>query len=428
MKTRIALLLLTCIMAISVAGQQLEKKLKKLSKQYNFIYEQLKTDSLFTEKYLLRFEQPVNHNNPDSAVFLQRVFLSHLDDKQPVVFITEGYAAHHAASPKFVSEPAGLLHANQICVEHRYFGESVPDSMKWDQLTVANSAADYHRITTVLKHIYKGKWISTGISKGGQTTIFYRYFYPEDVDISIPYVAPLNFSIEEKRVYRFLKKVGTPECRQKILDFQIELMKNKEKYLPAFEKLAKEKNLTYRMGMEKGYELTVFEYSFAFWQWGKFTCDRIPQDFSKPEKIIDHLDKVAGLRWISDQGIAEMQPFFYQAMREIGMYGYDITPFKQWTTFTKNPTFEFTLPEGVHVTYNPELMENIDYFVRHKAVNMLYLYGEYDPWGSTGVDVTYQHNCEKIVKPGGSHLTRINNLSEEQKAFVMKKLKEWLEE
>ena len=428
MKIKFTLLLLAFAVAISASAQQLEKKLKKLSKEYNFTYEQLETDSLFTEKYLLWFDQPVNHDKHDSAVFRQRVFLSHLDFDAPVVFITEGYAANHAENPKFVSELAGLLNANQICVEHRYFSKSVPDTLKWDQLTVANSTADYHRITSVLKKIYSGKWISTGISKGGQTTIFYRYFYPEDVDISVPYVAPLNFSVEDKRIYRFLKNVGTPECRKRILDFQTELMKHKEKYLPAFEKLAKEKKLTYRMGIEKGYELTVFEYSFAFWQWGYFTCEQIPQDFSNPDSIIHHLDKVAGLKWISNEGIAAQQPFFYQAMREIGMYGYDITPFKPWTTFTKNPTFEFTLPKGVHVTYNPALMEKIDFFVRHKATNMLYLYGEYDPWGATGVDVTYQHNCEKIVKPKGSHRTRINNLPEEQKQFVMNKLKEWLEE
>ena len=32
--------------------------------------------------------------------------------------------------------------------------------------------------------------LATGISKGGQATMFYRSYFPDDVDISVPYVAP----------------------------------------------------------------------------------------------------------------------------------------------------------------------------------------------------------------------------------------------
>ena len=46
-----------------------------------------------------------------------------------------------------------------------------------------------------------------GISKGGQTTIFHRYFYPADVDISVPYVAPLNLEYVDPRLDKFLNRV-----------------------------------------------------------------------------------------------------------------------------------------------------------------------------------------------------------------------------
>ena len=67
-----------------------------------------------------------------------------------------------------------------------FFGKSIPDSMKWEYLTVEQAAADLHTINQLFRKIYKGKWISTGISKGGQTTLYFKYFYPEDVDIAIP--------------------------------------------------------------------------------------------------------------------------------------------------------------------------------------------------------------------------------------------------
>jgi len=408
-------------------SQHLKVKLDSLSKLYNFTVEELKVDSLFESKYLLQFEQAVDYRNPDDQKFKQRVFLSHLDLNKPVVFITEGYTAWHAENPKFVSELAGLLNANQICVEHRYFGTSVPEPLNWDFLTISNAATDHHRIVEILKLLYNGKWINTGISKGGQTTMYHRFFYPEDVDISVPYVAPLNFSIEEQRVYTFLDSVGSKSCRERIFQFQKELMQNKADYIDEFEKLAQEKKLTYRMGIEKAYDLTVFEYSFAFWQWGYFTCDQIPEDYTNKEMILKHLDDVAGMKWISNEGIEDLQPFFYQAIREMGFYGYDISLFKEWTSFTKNPTFEFSLPEGVSVDYDPHLMEEVDCYIRHKANNMIFIYGEYDPWSAPAVELTYHTNSIKVVKPEGSHRTRINNLPEDQKRQVMTTLRKWLE-
>lgn len=426
MKIRLSIVVVILFFVGTGFAQQLARKLDKLTRKYPLTYETIKVDSFFTEKYVLYIDQPIDHTNPNGERFKQRVFLSHLDFDAPVVFITEGYAANYGANPKHVNELSKLLEANQICVEHRYFGTSVPEPLNWDYLTVENAANDHHMVVEILKRIYDEKWISTGISKGGQTAMYHRYFFPEDVDISVPYVAPLNFSIEEQRVYRFLEQVGSVECREKILNFQIELMKNKKKYLPEFEKLAADKNLTYRMGIEKAYDLIVFEYSFAFWQWGRFNCDEIPSGSELKAEIVEHLDKVAGIDWISNEGIKILQPFFYQAMRELGFYGYDIEPFKEWTSYTSNPTFGFTLPEGITVNYDPAVSQKVDYFVRHQAENMIFIYGEFDPWSATAVELTYSTNSTKIVKPGGSHLTRVHNLTDKQKRQVMNRLEEWL--
>ncbi len=407
-------------------AQELGSALERLSKEFNFTYKELKTDTFFMERYLLEVEQPLDHGYPDGKTFTQRVFLSHKGMNEPVVFITEGYAANYAQNSHYLHELTSYLNTNQVCVEHRYFGESIPDPLDWSKLTVYNSATDHHRIVKILKNIYGGKWLSTGISKGGQTSMFFRYFYPEDVDVSVPYVAPLNFSVEDKRVYRFLDNVGDSVCRSRVLNFQLELLRNKDIYLPAFEKLATKKKLKYRMGEEKGFELSVFEYSFSFWQWGAVDCSKIPTN-GTPGEMIKHLDRVASIDWVSDKGIAGYQAFFYQALAEIGFYGYDIAPFKEYVSFTENPTFKFTAPEGLNVEYNPVVMQEVDFFIRHNAENMLFIYGENDPWSSTAVDLTYSNNCLKIVKPGGSHITRIRNLPDEQKDFVLVTLRKWLE-
>lgn len=408
-------------------SQNLEERLKVLSQEYSFTFEELKVNEFFTEKYLLLIQQPVDQNNPESNKFTQRVFLSHLAFENPVVFITEGYGADYAANPKYVNEICPILNANQICVEHRYFNESKPDPIDWSYLTIYNAASDHHRVVEILKQIYSGKWVNTGISKGGQTTMYHRYFYPDDVEASVGYVCPLNFSTEDKRVYRFLNQVGDSACRQNILNFQIEMLKNRQTYLPEFKSLIDEKNLTYTMGIDEAFDLLVLEYSFAFWQWGNIDCDNILMDPDNPENMVKHLDKVTGVDWISEQGISKIFAFYYQALLEIGFYGYDIEPFKEHTVFKSNPTFTFTIPNNLNLVYNPAPMQDVDKFIRHEAKNMIFIYGETDPWSSTAVDLTHNTNSIKIIKPGGSHTTRIGNLPEEQKNLVIETLKNWLE-
>ena len=75
---------------------------------------------------------------------------------------------------RHLEELCPILQANQLFVEHRYFGKSVPDSVTWQDLTVENAAADQHHIVQIFKKIYTQKWVSTGISKGGETALYHR--------------------------------------------------------------------------------------------------------------------------------------------------------------------------------------------------------------------------------------------------------------
>src|SRR5262249_45582542 len=145
----------------------------------------------FTEKYLVRITQQLDPHNPAAGTFTQRVVVSHVGFDRPTVLITEGYGGGYAHRPGYREELSEHFDANMVHVEHRYFLESTPEPLNWDYLTCENSAYDLHNVTTTFKQLYPEKWISTGISKGGQTTLLYRAWFPNDVDISVPYVAPL---------------------------------------------------------------------------------------------------------------------------------------------------------------------------------------------------------------------------------------------
>src|ERR1700742_1589762 len=137
--------------------------------------------------------------------------------------------------------------------------------------------SDLHAINQLFKNIYKGKWISTGISKGGETTLYYRYFYPKDVDLSLPYVAPLDNSFIDQRLYHFFDTIGTVECRQKLFQFQVFLLQHEREVIAKLQWYAfgSHSHFTYTGSVGKAFEYAVLEYPFAFWQYHG-DCDNIP--------------------------------------------------------------------------------------------------------------------------------------------------------
>src|ERR1051325_11506790 len=184
--------------------------------------------SLQRESYEVMFEQPLDHQNPGGEKFRQRVFVSHDDYTKPVLLGTEGYAARGNSG----GELQRILGGNQVTVEHRFFGRSVPSLVKWEFLTVKQSADDLHSIVTAFKKLYSGKWVSSGTSKGGQTALFYKRYYPDDVDATVAYVAPVNVTQEDPRINHFIETTGDEATRKKIKDFQIAMFKREDEMLP----------------------------------------------------------------------------------------------------------------------------------------------------------------------------------------------------
>ncbi|MEN8120206.1 MAG: S28 family serine protease [Bacteroidota bacterium] len=384
-------------------------------------------DSLYRQTFKLMIEQPLDHNNPNGEKFMQKVYISHLDLTKPVVFAIDGYGANSNR----IFELSKFVDANQVYVEHRFFGESKPENYDWNCLNIEQAAADHHRIIELLKKIYKGKWLSTGISKGGQTTIFHRYFYPNDVDISVPYVAPLNFSAQEPRVFDFLKKVGTKECRSKIIKFQTLLLESKDKLMSEFKTNAEKKGYTFNLlgGIEKAYEYAVLEYTFAFWQWQYSNCKEIPENIDNPTQIVEHLEKVDCVSFFTDETANFFRPFFYQALTEIGMYTYNTEPFAGLLEFAQKPNFNFTMPAGYEAKFNDTLMQSINKWLQNESENFIYIYGEYDPWSAPAVQlIDGKTNALKMVKSKGSHRTRIVSFYEDQQKQIADSLSKWLGE
>ena len=383
--------------------------------------------SEFSEKYVTYFTQPLDHRHPEKGSFRQRVIVSHVGFDRPTVIVTEGYGAAYALRPQYREELSKLLNANMIFVEYRYFLESTPEPKDWQYLTAENSADDLHAITTAFKNIYPGKWIATGISKGGQTTLLYRTFYPDDVDISVPYVAPLCYGVEDGRHEPFLHKASTPENRKKIEDFQLEALKRKATLLPRFEKYCTEKNYSFRAPIEEIYDYSVLEYSFALWQWGT-PISSIPATTASDDEIFSHLLAISEPGYFTAD--SPNASFFVQAARELGYYGYDVQPFKQYLSIQSSEGYlhRLMLPEELKdMPFDKTLSKKITKFLKKQDPKMIFIYGQNDPWTAAGVTwLKNKKNIHVFIQPNGSHLARINTLPEKEKKEVMELIKQWL--
>lgn len=389
----------------------------------------LDCDTFFLEKYLVSVEQPVNHRKKNSPKFTQRVVVGFKGRTRPTIFVTEGYAGNYALRPKYVNELCVLLDANLVFVEHRYFAESIPDTTTWKYLTIEHAANDHHRINQLMKQVLTGPYISTGISKGGQTTMYYKYYFPEDCQAWVPLVAPLNFSIADERVNPFINQIDGEECRQKIRDFQILALEKQDELMDDFLELAKEKGYHYETvgGPEAGFQMIVLEYPFAFWQWGFIPCEDIPGNDAADSTILKHLLAVSPADYFADSGIRGMWPFFYQALTQIGYYDYDTTGLGRYMDHVTDLDFSAFAPNGTNPKFKKRYMKRVNRYLTKKGNNMIFIYGEYDPWSSTGFTPDNEKtNALRIVKLGGSHTTRIRNLPHEQQTRVMDSLEKWL--
>ena len=427
MHIRYAALLLFVLLsasASSFAQTVLEQKINAISAIKEI--RPLET-SEFSEKYVTYFTQPLDHRHPEKGSFRQRVIVSHVGFDRPTVIVTEGYGAAYALRSQYREELSKLLNANMIFVEYRYFLESTPEPKDWQYLTAENSADDLHAITTAFKNIYPGKWIATGISKGGQTTLLYRTFYPDDVDISVPYVAPLCYGVEDGRHEPFLHKVSTPENRKIIEDFQLEALKRKATLLPRFEKYCTEKNYSFRAPIEEIYDYSVLEYSFALWQWGT-PISSIPATTASDDEVFSHLLAISEPGYFTAD--SPNASFFVQAARELGYYGYDVQPFKQYLSIQSSEGYlhRLMLPEELKdMPFDKTLSKKITKFLKKQDPKMIFIYGQNDPWTAAGVTwLKNKKNIHVFIQPNGSHLARISTLPEKEKKEVMELIKQWL--
>ena len=429
MLKRYLTLLLLVVFAVTLNAKKndIEKMLKKIEKVSSF--EKIEKTDTLRSYYSLKFTQQLDKDNPQAGTFEQRILLGHRGWDRPMVIITQGYGGGgNFSSNRFYEELTTLIDANVLFVEHRYFDESTPQPCNWDYLTIPNSMEDYHAITTAFKEFYKDKWLATGISKGGSTAMFYRAYYPEDVDVSVPYVAPLCVALEDGRHESFLEQASTQAKRDAVRNYQILLLERKEVYMPLFEDYCRKKNYTFRQPLSVIYDYCVLEYAFSFWQWGK-PAEQIPTLEAGDDAVFKYFMASCDPSYFSRGN--RLDSFSVQAVKDFGYYGYNVEPFKK---YIKEPLTDYykkimLSEEWYDVEFDGSTHRKVVDYLTENDPKMIYIYGEWDPWTANGVTWLRDRNKKNIrifIEPDGSHKARIGTMPEATKKEILDLLQEWV--
>ena len=170
--------------------------------------------------YVFFFEQPIDHYHPEIGTYRQQAQLNFKGFDRDVVVYTHGYKMGDKYLEK--THLTRCLEANELRIEHRYFGNSQPENvenMSYTYLNADQQAHDIHALVSTLKaNLFKtGKFVSTGTSKCGITTALQAYYSDlnnwKDFDCYVPFCAPFmpgsidldgRFTCEDKQTGTYL--------------------------------------------------------------------------------------------------------------------------------------------------------------------------------------------------------------------------------
>ncbi|MCP4898706.1 MAG: peptidase [bacterium] len=373
----------------------------------------------FVAECAVILKQPLDHADPEGPQFDQRIVVSEINPDHPVVLITEGYAF----GKNYTRELAEVLDANQVRVEHRFFGESKPEDTDWQYLHIDQAVQDYHRIVELFKPLLPGPWVSTGWSKGGQTSLAYRKAFPDDVAATVAYDAPINLAVEDPRIDAFFDTVGTPECRQRLIEFQRTVLSRKDEIMARFEWYARGRGYTYSIGEEKALEYIVLEYPFSFWQYEKIDCTTIPSSRAGADAVLEHLIEVVSFRSYADRSMDSAS--MYQFVTQLGYYGYVTKNVADLLNSEAYPNSAYA-PQDVSMDFDPEPMFELQSWLFTQGHRILYIYGGLDPWSAPAVVAKGDVDARTEFLEDGNHFTFLRSFSEPRQSEMVDLITNWL--
>lgn len=365
----------------------------------------------YKEQYSMSFRQDLNHDQPGGETFEQRVCILFRGFDRPTILVTEGY---YWDEFKDAGDLGINLDANMVHVEHRNYGNSCNrDKGQWQYQTIAQASADLHAVYQALKPVFKGKWMSAGTSKSGETSIGYAYCYPLDMDLAAAFCSPFVIGQNDERFgYYVFNESGSAEEREWMKTGIRKALKDGEEglYKAVCEQIKTEGQ---RVPVYTEYVFNLFDTFFQVFQ-------SIPQNDGRQEKLEEMVTNDEVLvtevcNTIGDNRDETIYPFFVESAKEMGWQdnGYDyFANLLEGTSFDRDEVLSSILkPEDRWVvpTYDNSTYTGIvNNFLMTCTMPILLFYAHDDPW-SAGMPKQVGPNVKLVVNPIGRHSPYLND-------------------
>lgn len=364
----------------------------------------------YQSQYSMFISQPVNHDQPDGDTFNQRVCILFRGYDRPTIMVTEGYLWSRFGDGYDI----GInLNANMVHVEHRNFGESYnQDKGKWEYETSAQASADLHAVYQALKPIFKGRWMSTGTSKNGETSMDYAYYYPNDMNLAAAFCSPFNVSLSDKAFGKYLfNEVSTEELREVMKkNIRWALTDGEKGLYQSVCKILKEEGAPEPSFTE--YVFNIFDTYFIVFQYTlptkhQETIESMTKDEESYVKAICNV--------IKENRNLDLYTYWVDCAKEQGLpnSGFDyFADLLEGTSFNADDVLASLLKEEdrwllKHYDNSQRIDIRENFFV-NSTVPLLFFYSHDDPWTGCQPD-KLGPNAKKIVNPIGIHSPQIND-------------------
>lgn len=373
----------------------------------------------------LEIDQLANHDDSASAHFSQQLTLWHRDEAAPIVLTSSGYSISRSRN-----ELSRTFGYNVLQVEHRYFAPSIPNPADWKYLNIKQSAGDYHVITQAFKAIYKGKWVNSGASKGGMTSVYHRRFFPNDLDATVAYVAPNMLGLEDARFPAFIDQNGGDmytDCRANLKELQKAVLMRRDEVATAM-------TGTYNSigSKDVAIEHAVLEMPFTFWQYQAPTstttgCSAIPKSDAPLTTFYNFFSTVAYLSNWSDTGFAGYAPYYYQAANQLGAPAVADAHLAGLLKHRDTYRASYYIPANVEPpAWDAEAMVDVQNWVKAEGKTIMFIYGELDPWSAGKFEIGATGDNHVYFAPGSNHSANIAKLNATDRAEALSILERWL--
>lgn len=381
-----------------------------------------------TNIYACTFRQPLDQFAESPYHLRQRVVIHFVSFDAPTVLMCSGYSLLYERC-----DVSRILKANQIEVEYRYHGQSIPDGhypdVQWSYLDSRQASADLHAIYEAFKPYFKGKWLSSGVSKGGVTTALYALFHPGDMDLYIPFAAPFFTSLEDERIGHWINNgVATAEAREQMIQFTRMALRRKEgisKVLPLVSELYQGYNEGELVRFMPYLIFSTFLNRLAY-ETLNLWLKQIPTEQATDAQLAAFIlgddqwkqqETLMKLKSLLTKSLVEEisdNPYYPQALKELGFYRMDLTPYAEelaeglltkedalfWPYIGTTREQELLLPK-----YSNEMtLRFLNEFLPSTTCKMIFVYGQNDYWTGAAIEEYPNNpNIQRFIVPDVNH-------------------------